>query len=163
MPNALPSPATASAQTPFREERALFRAGRGQSASLRPISLRDVLTGIFYHRRAIGLTMGLALGAGLLSAVLMRPTYRAGTRLLALESAAYGAPLAAGEKFSAEQALQPFRIADIEMQMLGSNEITHDAAELNLPPGADPASVANEAQRIGRHMHIGRPIDSPVI
>ena len=152
MPNAPPTPATA-----------LFRAERTDPASQRPMSLRDVLTGIFYHSRAIGLTLGLALGAGLLAAVLMRPTYRAGTRLLALDSAAYGASLAPSEKFSAEQSLQPYRIADIEMQMLGSSEISHDAAELNLPPGADPAAVAIEARRIAGHMHIGRPIDSPVI
>ena len=151
MPNALSPRAPAVAPSPFRAE------------MVHAASLRDVLTGIFHHGRAIVLTIGTIMAAGLLATLLMRPSYRAQTRLLALDSAAYGAPLAAGEKFSLEQSMAPYRIADVEMQLLGSAEVTHDAAALNLPPGANADAVAREAARIARHMHVGRPIDSPVI
>ena len=70
---------------------------RDAAAMAQPATLRDVLTSIFYHGRVIALVLALALGAGVLATMLMRPTYRAQARLLALDSAAYGAPLAAGK------------------------------------------------------------------
>ncbi len=135
MPNALSPRAPAVAPSPFRAE------------MVHAASLRDVLTGIFHHGRAIVLTIGTIMAAGLLATLLMRPSYRAQTRLLALDSAAYGAPLAAGEKFSLEQSMAPYRIADVEMQLLGSAEVTHDAAALNLPPGANADAVARRSPR----------------
>ena len=136
---------------------------RDAAAMAQPATLRDVLTSIFYHGRVIALVLALALGAGVLATMLMRPTYRAQARLLALDSAAYGAPLAAGKTYSQEQSMAPFRIADLEMQMLGSHEIASDVAQMNLPGDATATQLAAEAQRIAQHTHIGRPIDSPVI
>lgn len=126
------------------------------------VALRDFLNGVFYHRRIVAIVFCTTIALGVLTALLLPPTYRAEARLLPLSAGIYDMQSANGA-VSPNQALDPLEVVNVEMQLLQSMEIHRSLVRKELGPGASTAQVNEELNALESNLHITKATDANVI
>ena len=127
-----------------------------------PMELREVLNGIFFHRRAAMVVAGVVLVLGLLVAVLMPPRYSAEARLLPLSTGVYDTGEANAPRLPG-QALDPTAVANVELQLLSSLDLHRDVVRDMLPPGTGESDISRAVARFEKDFTVAKVNDTNVL
>jgi uncharacterized protein involved in exopolysaccharide biosynthesis len=125
-------------------------------------SLRDLLNGVFYYRRAALIVAGTVVALGIVAALLLPPTYNAEARLLPLSAGIYDMQ-DAGRTPQPGQVLDPAAVVNVELQMLASLELHRAVVRDQLGPAASPAEVNAGLERFESHLHVTKANEANVI
>lgn len=132
-------------------------------------TLRDLLTTVFYHRRAMLIAFVIPVLIGLAAALLATPAYVAQARLLILYGSEYFYRPAAGQP-QASVALDRNEIVTGELQVLQSNALALDTLKSvgvdRVYPGTnaqDPAAMGRAAERMGHDLSLSSVAQSNVL
>ena len=138
------------------------KAAQDHAGSSNRVALRDLLNGVFYHRRIVATIFCTIVGLGVLAALLLPPTYRAEARLLPLSAGIYDMQSANGAS-SPNQVLDPLAIVNVEMQLLQSMEVHRSLVRKELGPAASTTQVNEELNKVEANLHVTKATDANVI
>lgn len=132
-------------------------------------TLRDLLTAVFYHRRAMLIAFVVPVLLGFAAAQLARPAYVAQARLLILYGSEYFYRPAAGQP-QASVALDRNEIVTGELQVLQSSTLALETLKSvgvdRVYPGTnpdDPAAMGGAAERLERDLTLSSVAQSNVL
>ena len=138
-----------------------FLAGEVERPSRPRAMLRDTLNTLFYYRRAAIAILAGATLLGLAAALLMPARYTAHAQLLALAADVYDAQ-AQGSNVATQKVLDPAVIANVEMQILGSEELHREIVKQAMP-GATADAIDAATVKFDKALHITKVADANVI
>lgn len=124
--------------------------------------LRDTLNTIFYYRRLALIVLAAIAALALVIALVMPARYTAHAQLLALAADVYDAQ-AQGQNSATQKILDPAVIANVEMQILDSEELHRAVVKNILPAGASEAQVAEGVLKFEKRLHVTKVSDANVI
>jgi len=133
-----------------------------RTAARGEFSLRDLLNGIFYYRRAALIAAGVVAALGIAAALLLPPTYTAESQLLPLSAGIYDMQDST-KPTSPGQVLDPAAVVNVELQLLDSLELHRSVVAEQLGPGASTAELDKAVEKFDSHLHVTKATDANVI
>ena len=134
-----------------------------------PVTLRELITPIFYYRRVAILALMIPMFIALVAVIMARPIYTAQSRLLILLGNDYVFQSGGMGTANTSQNFDRPQIVNAEMEILGSNDLRSDTLKLvgvqRIYPGLqnDPHGLEKASEQLGEDLKINNIPQSNVI